>query len=326
MPTQMETENPLFGKYLYPEAKTIMEAQQNIVWTAQEIDIAKDVMDYKVHMDTYQFNLASTTLDTFVQIEQHVGTIWATIASWFPHSEIEGACSFISAMETSVHAFFYQKMNDVMNIPPEETLRKQQETAEIRSKLAMIDTIMSDMGANKPLTLATVLLVEQVLLFGNFAMLKTFQANGYNLITNTITGLDFVIADEDLHGEFAAYLFNTYTNELGTSINDYKEDILAVAEQIVSHEFAIVDLIYKDTDSINHTTANQFKNFIKHRVNRALEKIGIAPTYEVTNTSIQEWFYRSNDAMKIHDFFVSGTSSYTRDWVESKLSRIKHAE
>jgi len=326
MPCQIETPNELFGKYLYPEAKVIMEAQQNVVWTAQEIDIAKDVMDYKVNMDQYQFNLASTTLEAFVQIEQHVGTIWATIASWFPHSEIEGACSFISAMETSVHAFFYQKMNDVMNIAPEDTLRKQQETKAIREKLAMIDSIMANMDKNKPLTLATVLLVEQVLLFGNFAMLKTFQANGYNLITNTITGLDFVIGDEDLHGEFAAYLFNTYVNELGKSSEEFKYDIITVAKQIAEHEFAVVDLIYKDSSSINHTTAYQFKEFIKHRINRSFGKIGLEPLYEVTDTSIQEWFYRSNDSMKIHDFFVSGTSSYTRDWSESKLSRVNNVK
>jgi len=322
MACQIETANELFGKYLYPPAKVIMEAQQNVVWTAQEIDIEKDVMDYKVNMNKYQFNLASTTLDTFVQIEQHVGTIWSTIATWFPHSEIEGACSFISAMETSVHAFFYQKMNDVMNIPPEETLKKQQETKEIRAKLAMIDSIMSDMSANKPLTLATVLLVEQVLLFGNFAMLKTFQANGYNLITNTITGLDFVISDEDLHGEFAAYLFNVYVNELGKTSKDFEEDIKLVATQIVEHEYAIINLIFKDVNSINHTTAEQFREFIKHRVNRALEQINIKPMYTVNNTAIQEWFYRSNNSMKIHDFFVSGTSSYTRDWSSDKLSRV----
>jgi hypothetical protein len=39
-------------------------------------------------------------------------------------------------------------------------------------------------------------MVEQVLLFGNFAMLKSFKANGNNLITNTLFGVDYVIADK----------------------------------------------------------------------------------------------------------------------------------
>ena len=33
----IETPNPLFGLYLYPTAKEIMEQQQDIMWFAQEI-------------------------------------------------------------------------------------------------------------------------------------------------------------------------------------------------------------------------------------------------------------------------------------------------
>jgi len=324
MSLPIETQNPLFGDYKYPEAKVIMEAQQDIFWTAQEIDVTKDIMDYKVNMSKEQYFLASTTLSSFVDIESSVGTMWATIASWFPHSEIEGACSFISAMETSVHAFFYQKMNDVMNISPEDTYATQQETKEIREKLAVVENVMSNLNKDRQISLATILLVEQVLLFGNFALLKSFQANGYNLITNTITGIDFVSADEDLHGEFAAYLFKTRLDESNENIEQYENSIIEIAKTIVNHEVAVVNLIFKDVERINHLTAYQVTEFIKHRANRSLEKIGIKPIYEITDTSMQEWFYRSNNSMKIHDFFVSGTSSYKRDWSSSRLSRIKH--
>lgn len=33
--------------------------------------------------------------------------------------------------------------------------------------------------------------------------MKSFQSNGHNLISNTITGVDFVVQDEVMHGNYA---------------------------------------------------------------------------------------------------------------------------
>ena len=192
----METKNPLFGLILYPLAEEIRILQQGILWTAEEIPVEKDINDFRQNMLPEQFNLESVTLDLFVEAEQEVGNIWATIASWFPHSEIDNAATQIAAVEKAIHAPFYQKMSDAMNIAPEDTARNQQEITVIREKLELIKRIASNLDENKPLTLATVSVIEQVLLFGNFAMLKSFQANGNNLITNTITGVDFVKNDK----------------------------------------------------------------------------------------------------------------------------------
>ena len=194
----IETPNPLFGLYLYPEANTIRERQQDITWTAQEIPVDKDTHDYRHEMSTHQLNLATVTLQLFVEIEQTVGEVWQHIAEWYPHSEIDGCCTEIARMEKSVHAFFYQKMSDVLNIDPEETAEAQQTIAVLKSKLEFLQQITSNLSANKPLSLATVAMIEQVLLFSNFAMLKSFQSNGHNLIKNTITGVDFVVQDKRL--------------------------------------------------------------------------------------------------------------------------------
>jgi len=161
----IETVNPLFGDYLYPEAKVIMELQQKVPWTAVEIPIESDKQDYLVNMSPEQYYLCSTTLQTFVEIEQSVGDIWYQIGTWFPHSEIEGACSVISAMEKGVHSFFYQKMSDVLMIDPEDTYKVQNELGPIKDKLVYMKDIFSNPGTNKPLTLAVTTMVEQVLLF-----------------------------------------------------------------------------------------------------------------------------------------------------------------
>lgn len=191
----IETRNPLFGVYLYPRALDFMYQQQDISWSAQEIPVEDDKHDYLSVMSIPQRRLTDTTLQLFVEIEQRVGEVWNEFASWFPHSEIEGACTEIARMEKSVHAFFYQKMSEVLNIDPSTVAENQQTITVLREKLGLLNSITSNLSANRPLSLFTVAAIEQVLLFSNFAMLKSFKANGNNLIKKTLTGVDYVIQD-----------------------------------------------------------------------------------------------------------------------------------
>jgi len=317
----------MFGLYLYPEAKELMDLQQDVSWTAKEIPVEKDIHQYRHTMSAEQLNLVTVTLQLFVEIEQKVGEVWENIAKWYPHSEIDGVCTEIARMEKSVHAFFYQKMSDVLNIDPEETAKNQQTIYVLRSKLDFLTRIMSNLSRNKPLSLATVAMVEQVLLFSNFAMLKSFQSNGHNLIKNTITGVDFVVQDETLHGNVAAYLFKTViaedTKEGGNiNIPRLTDDIHLLLEEIISHEDAIIDYTFSGDLAINDITGKQLKEFIRSRANDTLELLGYAPMYEIGNNPIADWFYKSANSIKMHDFFVSGTSQYRRSWKLDSFTRL----
>lgn len=330
MKLPIETKNPLFGLYLYPGAKEIMEQQQDVSWTAQEIPVDKDIHDYRHVMSDQQLNLTTVTLQLFVEIEQKVGEVWEQIANWYPHSEIEGCCAEIARMEKSVHAFFYQKMSDVLNIDPEEIAKNQETIQVLKHKLEFLQNITASLGANKPLSLATVALIEQVLLFSNFAMLKSFQSNGHNLIKNTITGVDFVVQDEQLHGDFASYLFKTVMAEdqkLGTiNKEQLNDDIYRVVEEIITHEDAVIDYTFSGDIAINDITSAQLKLFIRSRANDTLELLGLEPKYEVDANPIGTWFYRGSKSIKTHDFFAGITNQYRRSWKLDSFSRLPHIE
>lgn len=326
MKLPIETENPLFGLYLYPAAKEIMEEQQDVAWTATEIPVEMDIQDYRHNLNPAQLNVATVTLQLFVEIEQKVGDVWQTIASWYPHSEIDGACIEIARMEKSVHAFFYQKMSDVLNIDPEDTARNQQEISVLKSKLEFLTKITSNLEANKQLSLATVSMIEQVLLFSNFAMLKSFQSNGNNLIKNTITGVDFVVQDEQLHGDFATYLFKTVDAEskaAGISTVSIA-DIINLVTEIVDHEDSVIDYTFSGNIPINDITSAQLKIFIRSRANKVLVDLGFEEIYDITDNPIGKWFYKGTKSIKVHDFFAGGTSQYRRGWSLDGLSRLPH--
>ena len=328
-PLPIETKNPLFGLYLYPAAKEIMEQQQDVSWTAQEIPVEKDVHTYRHTLTPEQLTLVTITLQLFVEIEQKVGEVWEQIAKWYPHSEIDGCCTEIARMEKSVHAFFYQKMSDVLNIDPEEIAKNQETIQVLKSKLKFLTRITSNMSQNKPLALATVALIEQVLLFSNFAMLKSFQSNGHNLIKNTITGVDFVVQDETLHGSAAAYFFKTVLAEDTAGNQDIdqvklKKDINRLMREIIRHEDSVIDYTFTGDIAINDITGAQLKTFIRSRANDALELLGMEAPFDIEDNPIAEWFYKSANSIKMHDFFVAGTSQYRRSWKLDSFSRLPH--
>jgi len=315
----IETKNPLFGLYLYPEAKEIMEQQQDVTWTAQEIPVEGDKQDYLVKMSPSQSNLAITTLQSFVEVEQTVGEVWETFASWFPHSEIEGACIEIARMEKAVHSFFYQKMSDVLNIDPRETAEQQQAIKSIKNKLSLLKEITSNLDNDRLLSLFTVAAIEQNLLFGNFAMLKSFKANGHNLIKKTLTGVDYVIRDEQFHGVFAAFLYNTYLKELKESgrpfdMEQHTKNCQRVIEEIVKHEDAVIDYVYTNDEYINDISANDLKTFIRSRANFVLNDMGFDPMYTYDENPIADWFYQGIHSIKVHDFFSANSTQYKRNW------------
>jgi len=326
----IEIENPLFGLYLYPAAKLIMEEQQDVSWTAKEIPVEKDVHTYRHVLAPVQLNLVTITLQLFVEIEQKVGEVWEIIASWFPHSEIEGCCAEIARMEKSVHAFFYQKMSDVLNIDPEEIAKNQETIRVLKDKLEFLTRVTSNLSEDKPLALATVAMIEQVLLFSNFAMLKSFQSNGHNLLTNTLTGVDFVVQDEVLHGNFASYLFKTMLDEDARGpkqidLEKLTRDIESVFTEIIAHEDAVIDYGFPGDTKINDISGYDLKVFIRSRVNEVLEMLGYDTPYEELGANpIADWFYKGANSIRMHDFFVSGTSQYSRTWSLDSFSLLPH--
>lgn len=319
MTLPIETPNPLFGDYKYPEAKELMEKQQDITWAAQEIAVEDDKHDYLTRMSSSQHKLAVTTLQTFVEIEQEVGDVWNTFATWFPHSEIQGACMEIARMEKSIHAFFYQKMSDTLNIDPEDIAEQQQTIKALKNKLTLLKSITTNLNDNRLLSLFTVAAIEQNLLFGNFAMLKSFKANGHNLIKKTLTGVDYVIQDEQLHGVFATFLHNQYLKELiaaDPTFDLYKhtEDCHNVIRSIIAHEDAVINYVYEQDASINDITADELKAFIRSRANLVLSDMGFLPEYKIDKNPIAEWFYQGINSIKVHDFFAANTTQYRRNW------------
>ena len=167
-------------------------------------------------------------------------------------------------------------------------------------------------------------MIETAILFSSFAILKSFQSNGYNLIPVIARGTNQSAIDEDLHGMISAEIINTYYNELGaTLLNDQKRypQILEAVAYAYEHEERIIDIAIPG-DSLNGVPKQEYKEFVKKRLNVYLNRLGLPDFFDVGECSITDWFELNTYAYKVVDFFTPGMGmEYESSWEESGFVR-----
>jgi ribonucleotide reductase beta subunit family protein with ferritin-like domain len=135
-----------------------------------------------------------------------------------------------------------------------------------------------------------------------------------------------------MHGVLASYLYNTYLDEYKkhTGIDlrtdsKYLLKLSTIVDEIISHEDAIINYVFRNSSTINDISAPDLKTFIRDRVNFVCEELQYAIIFkDVADNPIASWFYQGTKSIKLHDFFVAGTSQYRRNWSFDKLSVLPY--
>lgn len=300
----------------YPEAIQFAEQQQSIFWTANEIDVEKDVQDIYVNMTEAERHGVITTLKLFTLYELVAGNeYWSgRVSKEFPRPDIQRMASCFSFFELNVHAPFYAKLNEALGLDTDEFYTDYVKDQDLKKRMDFIDKIVNQSYLTASVGVFS--LVEGVILYSSFAFLKHFQTQGKNKLNNVVAGINFSLNDENIHSTAGAWLYKTLCEEEGV---DFKDDvIIEAAKTIYEHECLIIDKIF-EKGTIKGITEHQLKCFVQSRINLCLRNLGMENIYEVRYNPIQEWFYKNANAVKLHDFFSRTGNAYNRNWTESKF-------
>lgn len=302
----------------YPTAIQFAETQEKIFWTSNEIDVAKDVMDLRVHMSEAERHGVITTLKLFTMYELVAGEeYWlGRVLNTFQRPEIQRMAATFGFFELNVHAPFYSKINKELMLDNDDFYLGYVNDPVLKDRMDFIGRAVDD--PDHLYSLAVFSLIEGAVLYSSFAFLKHFQAKGKNKLLNVVRGINFSVRDENLHSEAGAWLYKELRGELGVIRGGLSEEILGAAKAIYEHESRIVDMIFEKGD-MEGITSEQMKTFVKSRINLCLERLGIEPIFEVKNNIIAEWFYDNINAVTFHDFFSGIGSSYNRSWDEKSF-------
>ena len=308
--------------YDYPQALAYTEKQQSIFWTADEIEMEKDIHDLKTNLTEAELHGVTTVLKLFTLYELHVGNeYWLDyVRKTFPRPEIQRMASLFGMFELNVHAPFYDKLNEVMGLKTDEFYESYTKDKTLADRMAWVER---QFQVDDPLLITAMgSITEGAILYSNFAFLKHFQAEGKNKLMNMTAGINFSVRDENLHSEAGAWLYKQLLKEEqpdGDRMGKVLSKIKRTCRQIYEHESRIIDMIF-EKGTIKGITDVQMKNFIQSRLNLCLEQLDIHPMFSVEYDPISQWFYKNINAGSLHDFFTKQGNNYSRDWTEGKFA------
>lgn len=299
----------------YPQPIKFASKQLEVFWTADEINVEKDVQSILVDMTEAERHGVLTTLRLFTLYELRAGgEYWGErYQKIFPRHEFRRMASVFSMFELAVHAPFYAKLNEALNVSTDEFYTSYVDDPVLRSRMQFIDNALSD--TDDLLSIGTFSMVEGAVLYSAFAFLKHFQANGKNKLNNVNRGIAFSVRDEHMHAEAGAWSFKVLAEEIGIT-DELKLKLINNAIQLREHEHAIVDKIFEKGE-IEGITKKQMKDFIDHRIDLCLNNLGLESIYRPHEVVISKWFYKDINNFSFNDFFAGQGREYVRNWEES---------
>lgn len=325
MKTQIETNKDTYT-IDYPQAVQAAQEQTKIIWFAEELGVEKDENDIRTKCTEGERHGITTVLKLFTQYELMLGgeEFWgAKVTKMFPRPEIERMAATFSFVELGIHAPFYDLINKTLGIATDEFYCSWQQDEVMRDRVAFIEKYAQSEDALE--ATAAFAFMEGVVLFSNFAFLKSFNVGGFNLIPHITAGIDGSAKDENYHSMASAWLFNQCLKEreqLGLIDSNGKQNlrkkIKRIAEKVYEHEESLCKRIF-EKGNIRTITEEEILDFIKDRINMVLSYLNIKPLYEKETGVVTEWFYSQLNSFKYSDFFQSQQLQYVRSWKKHDL-------
>ena len=325
MKTQIETKKDTYT-IDYPQAVQAAQEQTKIIWFAEELGVEKDENDIRTKCTEGERHGITTVLKLFTQYELMLGgeEFWgAKVTKMFPRPEIGRMATTFSFVELGIHAPFYDLINKTLGIATDEFYSSWQQDEVMRDRVAFIEKYAQSEDALE--ATAAFAFMEGVVLFSNFAFLKSFNVGGFNLIPHITAGIDGSAKDENYHSMASAWLFNQCLKEreqLGLIDSNGKQNlrkkIKRIAEKVYEHEESLCKRIF-EKGNIRTITEEEILDFIKDRINMVLSYLNIKPLYEKETGVVTEWFYSQLNSFKYSDFFQSQQLQYVRSWKKHDL-------
>jgi len=297
----------------YPQAIAFAEAQESIMWFANEIEMEKDLHGLKTDLTEAEYHAVTESLKLFTLYEVKVGDYWLDyIYNKFPRPDIQRMASVFGYFELNVHAPFYNKVNEVLGLNTDEFYESYKKDKQLSARMDWLD---NSFGDDVIFNVGLASIIEGAILYSNFAFFKHFQAEGKNKLVNLCAGINFSVRDENIHSEAGAWLFKTLLLEEGIDKEKYAVRLTQAVQEVLKHETAIIKRMFSK-GKIKGITEEQMVHFVQARLDLCMEQLGYEAIYKPKYDPVSKWFYKNINSGQLHDFFHKQGSSYNRDWKE----------
>lgn len=304
-----------YKPFEYPEILQFTEAINRSFWVHSEVDFTADTQDFHSHLTPQGRNAIKRSLLAIAQIEVAVKSFWGSLYNHLPKPELNGLGSTFAECEFR-HSEAYSRLVEVLGYNDE--FERLVEVPVIRERIdylsrALSNTKSSDKGEYSVALVLFTILIENVSLFSQFAIILSFtRFKGW--MKNVSNIIAWTSIDEQVHANAGIYLINKIREEYPGVLD---EETLArisdmVKDSIVIEE-RIIDWIFEEGE-LDVIRKKDLINFIKFRVDESLNKIGLPSQYHITTEqySPMKWFEEEVFANSLDDFFAKRPVDYTK--------------
>lgn len=312
MTSQLLKGRKTYKPFLYPEAFQFWLKQQQAHWLATEVPLSQDIQDWKFNLTESEKSVIGGILKGFTQVEIVVNDYWSKkVAKWFPHPEIVMAATAMAASET-IHTHAYGLLDESLGFENYSEFIAEPSIKAKLDRLLNVPSGSSIENITKSLPVFSAF-TEGVSLFCSFAVLLHFSR------ANKLKGVSQIVAwsskDESLHAEFGCFLFRKLIEENPQLWTDeFKKEIYQAARDTVAIEDDFLDKVFELGD-LDGLTKDDLKNFIRHRANNQLGKLGLKQNWKNIDKEAlkrMEWFDVIIAGPRLDDFFATRPSDYSK--------------
>jgi len=308
----------------YPKLVELTDLQLNeFYWKWKEVQVHKDKHQILTELKDSEKHAIFTAAKLFVKYESFVGNeFWINrVMKMFPRPEVERLAATFAMVELAIHSPFYQALNTELGLDTDEFWESYTEDPVLSERIKYLESFVD--GEDDRLSLAVFSMMEGAILFSSFALFKSFNSNGHNLLVNFGAGINQSALDENLHHEAGAWLFRQDLKESRLS-KEAKEELFKKIQDagraLYEHEEQIIEKFHEKGD-LRGITKEQFKTFIKSRINYCLNNFGIDPIFDIANepNPVEGWFGTKIKGYIANDFFNTLGREYSSRFVENKF-------
>ena len=309
------TKRTTLKPYEYPELVEYVDAIRHSYWVHTEFNFTGDIDDFKVKVNDAERNAIKKTMLAIAQIEVSVKTFWGNIYNKMPKPEI-GAVGATFAESEVRHMDAYSHLLEILGLNDEFKSLTQEPVIQKRIKYREKTINLSKTNDNREYSQAVLLFslfIEHVSLFSQFLIMMSFNKHK-NLFKGMSNAVEATSKEEQIHGMFGTDVINIVKREHPEWFDDsHREVVRTMCIEAYQAEDSIIDWIFADGE-LDFMPKAEVKEFIKERLNRSLEGIGMSPVFSVDEAVLEktDWFDDEVIATKHVDFFDKRSINYNK--------------
>ena len=288
-----------YKPFEYPEIMEFVDMMNTTFWVHKEINFTADIQDFKSNLTDIEREVVKRSLLSIAQVEVGVKAFWGDLYKHFPKPEFNNLGSTFAESETRHSEAYARLLEKLNNIP---IFQKKQE---------LMDKYMKSNSDIVWKLLFFTIVIENSSLFSQFANILSFTRFKGSL-KNTSNIIAWTSVDEQTHANAGIYLINKLQEE-GHIDSHMINDMRYAIEDYLTYEEELLDWIYEEGE-LSFFSKNDMLNFMKYRVDSALELMNIEKIYNISSEEYKPmlWFDEDVFANSLMDFFASRPTDYSK--------------